>query len=263
MFAEDVSEEIDYITNERNQKLLQACFSEKDKKLDIARLNTELQANYGFTLEKGEVEPKPDVKKLGLILSNKLNDILTEKKTLYGEDVFKRMQRTIFLLTIDRLWKNHLNSLDQVRRSINLRAYGQKDPLVEYKKEAYYLFEDLMSKINIETISIIFRLKLDMTYLSKKEDEAQSEVFNITNQELVENRQDLARTISELNRANAKTLEAANRNVTRKQETVVSRKRTVATDYNTLDNWGRIGRNEKCPCGSGKKYKYCCGKLKS
>ena len=114
---------------------------------------------------------------------------------------------------LDQSWKDHLLYLDQLRQSIGLRAYGQRDPLNEYKKESFSLFEEMLSKIRYMIVSILSNFEIER---------------NTTNSEL-ENKDD------------NKSLQSKN---------------------NTKNlNTKKISRNEKCPCGSGKKYKHCCGRI--
>ena len=131
-----------------------------------------------------------------------------ERIKLIGLDQAEKIEKTIFLQLIDQNWKMHIQYLEQLRQVIGLRSYGQRDPLIEYKKEAFTLFENLLNKLKSDFITILFNLKI----LEKKEEEA-------TNQ----------------NQMSEKNLER-----------LASKK---------------IGRNEPCPCNSGKKFKHCCGAL--
>jgi preprotein translocase subunit SecA len=155
------------------------------------------------------------------LLSRATEDFLDIKADIYGESVVNGMKKHIFLFTIDRFWKEHLHLLDKVRQGIGLRAYGQKDPLLEYKREAFYLFEKLLYNINETTLKIIFRAKINLG------DELQEQI--------------------ELRKKRQKSEEARSKLISseEKSEAVMGEK---------------IGRNDPCPCGSGKKYKNCCGK---
>ena len=115
------------------------------------------------------------------------------------------MEKKIFLQIIDFSWRSHLQYLEQLRQVIGLRQYGQKDPLSEFKKEAFILFEGLLLKLKNDLIK--FLLNLNIVVSNENKGEANKQKFSKINEEK------------------------------------------------------KIGRNEKCPCGSGKKYKYCCGKI--
>jgi preprotein translocase subunit SecA len=147
-----------------------------------------------------------DDDKLKEILNNKFQKSRQERIELLGEDQSKEIEKRIFLQTIDLNWKSHIQYLEQLRQVIGLRSYGQRDPLVEYKKEAFFLFENLLNRLKIDFITVLMNLKL------------------------VQN------TEEKLSNA--------------KQEKIISK---------PFDK--KISRNEPCPCGSGKKYKRCCGAL--
>ena len=123
-----------------------------------------------------------------------------------GEEQSKDVEKKIFLQTIDLNWKSHIQYLEQLRQVIGLRSYGQRDPLVEYKKEAFFLFENLLNKLKLDFITILMNLKL---------------------------------------------VQAPEKDKDSPSEKITSKK--------SFDK--KISRNEPCPCGSGKKYKRCCGAL--
>ena len=124
---------------------------------------------------------------------------------LIGEDQNNSLEKKIFLQIIDFSWRSHLQYLEQLRQVIGLRQYGQKDPLSEFKKEAFLLFEGLLAKIKNDLIK--FLLNLNIVVSSEDQDkEIEKEKF------------------------------------TKKEDK-------------------KVGRNEKCPCGSGKKFKYCHGNI--
>ncbi len=138
---------------------------------------------------------------------DKFNKAREERSSVVGEDQSKELEKRIFLQTIDINWKSHIQYLEQLRQVIGLRSYGQRDPLIEYKKEAFDLFENLLNKLKSDFITILINLKI---------------VESINKEPLVNDN---------LKKLNPKTPER------------------------------KIGRNEPCFCGSGKKYKYCCGSL--
>jgi len=123
-----------------------------------------------------------------------------------GEDQSYDIEKRIFLQLIDQNWKMHIQYLEQLRQVIGLRSYGQRDPLVEYKKEAFMLFENLLNKLKNDLITILLNLKI----INKQEEENFEKKQNNKFDELSKN---------------------------------------------------KIGRNEPCPCNSGKKYKHCHGAL--
>ena len=123
-----------------------------------------------------------------------------EKIQLIGSEQYLDLEKKIFLQILDFSWRTHLQYLEQLRQVIGLRSYGQKDPLSEFKKEAFTLFEILLEKVKTDVIKFLLNMNLVFT----------NEAEQI------------------------------------KQPSETSKK---------------IGRNDKCPCGSGKKYKHCCGSI--
>jgi preprotein translocase subunit SecA len=134
---------------------------------------------------------------------NKFSESRDERIKILGEDHAKEIEKRIFLQSIDLNWKSHIQYLEQLRQVIGLRSYGQRDPLVEYKKEAFDLFSNLLEKLKLDFVTILMNLKV----------------------------------------------------VTEQQE---ERKESMIDQIKTGK---KIGRNEPCSCGSGKKFKHCCGAL--
>ena len=137
------------------------------------------------------------------------DDYMISRAKNIGEKVFRTAEKSLLLQVLDQQWKEHLQALEQLRQSIGLRAYGQKDPLNEYKREAFILFEQMLQNLRTVITSVL-------SHLEVKEEKDQN-VDSKNNENYI--------------KSNTK---------------------------NT--NWGKIPRNAKCPCGSGKKYKHCCGK---
>ena len=145
-------------------------------------------------------------KELRESLNKKFQDSREERIKLLGKDQSQDIEKRIFLQTIDINWKSHIQYLEQLRQVIGLRSYGQRDPLVEYKKEAFHLFESLLNRLKLDFTTILMNLTL-----------VQSSTKNVDNDEKKENYK------------------------------------------KAFDK--KISRNEPCPCGSGKKFKRCCGAL--
>ena len=145
-------------------------------------------------------------KELRESLNKKFQDSREERIKLLGKDQSQDIEKRIFLQTIDINWKSHIQYLEQLRQVIGLRSYGQRDPLVEYKKEAFHLFESLLNRLKLDFTTILMNLTL-----------VQSQTKNVDKYEKKENYK------------------------------------------KAFDK--KISRNEPCPCGSGKKYKRCCGAL--
>ncbi len=165
--------------------------------LDLCKQNLNIIFNFDDILSgTPQIE---DIKKEIIKHSDKNINL---KKTKYSNELFSYAQKSILLQIIDKSWKEHLLSLDHLRQGISLRAYGQKDPLNEYKQEAFIMFEEMMEQIRYSVTKII-------SFVEIKTENTPEEIQNLENE-------------------------------------VIEKK---------------IPRNSRCPCGSGKKYKHCCGKL--
>jgi preprotein translocase subunit SecA len=134
---------------------------------------------------------------------NKFNDSRNDRINLLGEEHAKEIEKRIFLQSVDLNWKSHIQYLEQLRQVIGLRSYGQRDPLVEYKKEAFDLFSNLLEKLKLDFVTILMNLKV-VTEQSQENENKESMIDQIK-------------------------------------------------------KGRKIGRNEPCFCGSGKKFKHCCG----
>ena len=177
----------------------------KNKKNDVEK---KLLSSLGGSFTKDEIDKliSSEDKNFKDQIIEKLEYKRSERLSILGESQSKEIEKNIFLQLIDQNWKMHIQYLEQLRQVIGLRSYGQRDPLIEYKKEAFNLFEDLLYRLKNQFIGLLLNIKI-----VNKENE------NNNNEEVQNNPKEVS-----------------------------SRK---------------IGRNEPCPCGSGKKYKNCCGAL--
>jgi preprotein translocase subunit SecA len=169
------------------------------------------------------------------------------------------------LHVIDDQWKDHLLSMDHLKEGIGLRGYGQKDPLVEYKKESYDLFQDMMDRIEDETVRYLYFLRFEqnpgaLPFANEdseyEEDEGAEERRALEVSKALEEQQrlaaqsavqDMTRNIQRQHERELKDLQFAGTN-------------GAATTKQPVVNGGsKVGRNDPCPCGSGKKYKKCHG----
>lgn len=154
---------------------------------------------------------------------NKYEDEPVLQEAFAEHNVMRNIEKDVLLRVIDNKWIDHLHNIDMLREGIGLRAYGQKDPLIEYKKEAYDLFNKMMFEIQSETVKHLFRTKFGV------------QIVNMQDDEVIET--DLARAAESFH-PNEEVEDAI------RQQPEIHQK---------------IGRNDPCPCGSGKKYKHCCG----
>jgi preprotein translocase subunit SecA len=171
----------------------------------------------------------------------------------------REFERSYLLQVLDRLWMDHIDSLDVMRAGISLRAVGQRDPLVEFKSEAFRMFEDLKQAIQHYTVDALLKLlRNDLTITLQRPEPPRKMPRNLrTNAEQIAEASGQAKSEgSEERNRNAKATNRASRNGSGKRGNA----RTAATaPANRPAIPARIGRNDPCPCGSGKKYKKCHG----
>ena len=151
----------------------------------------------------------------------------------FGAAEFERLERFLLLDTVDRQWKDHLLALDHLREGIGLRAYGQRNPLVEYKRESYSLFEEMWERIEDHVVKFLYHAEPVQDYQQRRR--AQPVVTH---------------------HPEAAGLAESHRQQEQAANTPVGGPTRPATVRRTQP---KVGRNDPCPCGSGKKYKRCCG----
>jgi len=156
------------------------------------------------------------------------------KEEMIGSEMMAQLERFAMLSVIDSKWKEHLREMDDLKEGINLRAYGQKDPLVEYKTEAFKLFLNLLENIRNEIVSFVFKF------------------FPQTREEVQQRRRQSPARISQI-KQETDNLGLAVPSLQQSREASGGKLQPVRVDE-------RIGRNDPCPCGSGKKFKHCHGK---
>ena len=164
---------------------------------------------------------------------------LTAKTAEIGPELMRRVEKSIVLQMIDQGWRDHLAQLDMLRHSVNLRAYGQKQPLLEYQREAFNMFNDLMSGLRERVTAFLSRVELrPQTPPEDLEPQAPQRLRAIHETPAGQFGEDA-------------TAETARR--------AVSRVAPEERNPNDPATWGKVARNEACPCGSGKKFKHCHG----
>ncbi|MEE9451963.1 MAG: preprotein translocase subunit SecA [Gammaproteobacteria bacterium] len=156
------------------------------------------------------------------------------KATLVEDEAFQRLEKSVLLRTLDDQWRQHLAAMDYLRQGIHLRGYAQKDPKQEYKRESFTLFSNMLDNLKHEVISVLCNVQI----------RTDSDVDQLEDQRLAKTARDMKLTHEEMNMVASQQAQTTDG----KPEPFVRDER-------------KIGRNEPCPCGSGKKYKQCHGKL--
>jgi preprotein translocase subunit SecA len=162
----------------------------------------------------------------------KAKECYIQKENEIGSPIMRQIEKAIILQTVDTLWMNHLDEIDYLRQGIGLRGYGQRDPLVEYKREAFNLFSHLMENMRSTAVRTIFKIS---TVSTQPQAQMESQPKNVQYQGAEENTTQFG---------------AAKANETGE----------APAPQKPIINENKVGRNDLCPCGSGKKYKKCCGK---
>ena len=149
-------------------------------------------------------------------LEERVLTLYEEREKEFGEEIFRELERTVMLQIVDQKWMDHIDAMDQFRRGIGIRAYGQQNPIQAYKMEGYDMFEEMIASIQEDVVRRLYHLRRErLPQFSEKE------------------RQILRESRGENGEPEKPT---------------------------TAKKGDEVGRNDPCPCGSGKKYKKCCGK---
>ncbi len=240
---------------------------------DLTGLQSDVLSQFGVKIDLEELN--------GLLkqeIEDHINELLErrfkEKEELIGPENMREAERVVMLNVIDNQWKDHLLSMDHLKEGIGLRGYGQKDPLIEYKKESFELFQDMMDRIEDETIRYLFFLQIagpggpdpdgdgggplgkPRPLLPFSEDEE--------DEEEEDDEEALVGANSEQRRAAQSAVEDFTRNIQRKKDKEMAELQFVGgsgttTEKKQATSDKKAGRNDPCPCGSGKKYKKCHG----
>ncbi len=203
-----------------------------EEDFDLDRLISLLKEEVLIEFEKSDFEgldAEAIVEKIDAILT----DMYERKMSVVDEAQRRDIEKLIYLQTVDNLWREHLYQMDTLKTGIGLRGYNQKDPLTEYKKESYEMFVELIRRIKFDTIKMLQNIQL--------RDESEQRAREEAMQKMLEE------------------LEAAADDATMNKESVLEPQQS---EHQRVPQVGgkKIARNDPCPCGSGKKYKNCCGK---
>jgi preprotein translocase subunit SecA len=204
---------------------------EEDWQAIMDLLKTKFGVDADTAVLKGNSQDKIKEDLYNLIVSS-----YEEKEKIAGPEIMRYLERTVFLQIIDSKWKDHLYAMDKLREGIGLRAYGHRDPLIEYKNEAFSGFSEMISAIEEEALDVIFKLQPAKPERFKR-------VFSPGQTELLH---------PQVQRpSSAKSDFAAGESGPVKTQPAVAQ---------VKPSMPKVGRNDPCPCGSGKKYKKCCGR---
>ena len=231
---------------------------------DLTGLQTDMLTQFGVRINPNDLAGL-NGDQIDAELFERAKAAYQAKEDLVGASLMREAERNIMLHVIDDQWKDHLLSMDHLKEGIGLRGYGQKDPLVEYKKESYTLFQDMMDRIEDETVRYLYFLRFEQNPESlpfANEDSEYEEDEAIEEQKKLE----VARQLEEQQRLVAQSaVQDMTRNIQKQHERELKDLQFAGTNGSstanqTVSNGGpKVGRNDPCPCGSGKKYKKCHG----
>ncbi|MGH9554888.1 MAG: preprotein translocase subunit SecA, partial [Terriglobales bacterium] len=209
---------------------------------NVSGLKNQVFSFFGVDLALEGIKPEElNRQELGDAVFQKLKERYEAKEKLLEPEVMRYHERVIMLSVLDTQWKDHLLSMDHLKEGIGLRGYGQHDPLVEYKRESFQMFEAMMQRFQDETVRYLYLMQVV---------EAPAPVPAAAERAPARPRATSMDTLEEeFQRRKRRELEAA--------------RMAGSGDYQPVQqvvrNAARVGRNDPCPCGSGKKYKKCCG----
>jgi preprotein translocase subunit SecA len=229
---------------------------------NTAQFLAEVHSQFGIDAKAAGADPTAlNHEELSDAIANAVAERYAEKEKQFSPDLLRWLERRIILDVVDSQWKDHLLSLDHLKEGIGLRGYGQKDPLVEFKKEAFILFEDMMARIDNETVRYLFHVQIQQ--------QAQPAPPRAPQPEPPRPRPSTA--IAAAASAAARAEEAAPQRLPDFARALERRQERQQRDLQYQTGAGqaearkpvragaKVGRNDPCPCGSGKKYKRCHG----
>ncbi len=222
---------------------------------ELTGLHTDIEKQFGAKVDHLDFDGL-DRQEIADLITDELSKKYEEKEEQMGAERLRFSERMIMLQLLDGQWKDHLLSMDHLKEGISLRSYGQRDPLVEYKKESFQLFEDMMARFQEETIRFLFYLRPAA---------APPELRRTAGVPLGDSDVDGASSTSPESARNGATIEDFTRDVRRKKEKELAHVRLAGAgdqraEVKQVVRGHRVGRNDPCPCGSGKKHKKCCGR---
>jgi preprotein translocase subunit SecA len=256
MREEDVHETVEAMRMEVIDGLIERCIPSGAyaEQWEVASLHEEVLRLFALDLPVADWAKEEGIAEAEI--RERINEAVARKMAAknanIGPQQMRALEKQFLLWVLDHQWKDHLLSLDHLRQGIHLRAYGQRDPLNEYKREAFELFEAMLSQVRDEVTTILARI----------EPPSEGQIVAALHRQATnvkEGRQDPAAAPA----AAAAEEETAGQDVrvTRRAQPVVSRQAAAELDSNDPSTWGKVPRNAPCPCQSGRKYKHCHGRL--
>ncbi|TMJ28606.1 MAG: preprotein translocase subunit SecA [Alphaproteobacteria bacterium] len=257
MATEDVSDVVtgmrrDVIDGMVSRAIPENVYAEQWK---TAELREDVKRVFGLDLPVDEWAREEGIAEDGI--KQRLNDsadrLFAQKVAQYGPEVWRQVEKSILMQLFDQSWKDHLLHLDHLRQGIGLRAYGQKDPLNEYKREAFNLFNDLLTGLREQVVNVLANLQLRM----EQPPPLEPAPIGPPQGQMREIHEDPALAALQADDPGFDPADPSGGGVA-----TLQRPRTnPRVDPNDPATWGKVSRNASCPCGSGKKFKHCHGRV--
>lgn len=251
MEVDDISGTVADMRDEINHTIVNTYIPLKSypEQWDTESLHKELFRVYGLSLPIADWATEEGIAETEVLerVNQAVDALFQHKEDQYGSEILRLAEKRILLLTLDQLWKDHLHSLDHLRQGINLRAYAQKDPLNEYKREAFVMFDAMLSHLREVVVNRLAHLEFSA---DPDHERTALSVPPPLQRRMHETRIDPAAQQEDMPQDPLFPTTPLRTNIAPEDR-----------DPNHPETWGKVSRNEVCPCGSGKKYKYCHGQV--
>ena len=196
-----------------------------DEEINVESLDTDIRNTFGIDMKDFIKENSKNPNAIAEQLQKDALDKYENKEKEIGSEQLRELERVVMLKVVDQKWMDHIDAMDELKNGIGLRAYGQQDPVVKYRMEGMDMFDEMVTDIKYDVVKLLMNLR-------KQEDVKREEAAKITGAAL--------QAINGLDSDQQRVKSEVNRTV--------------------VNQGPKVGRNDPCPCGSGKKYKNCCGK---
>ena len=245
MEVTDVSETIEEMRYNQLSRIIRThlSYGSAPKEWNLEDLYNELLRYSGFSVPvlSWVNEPEIDADKMEAMAIDYINTKFVEKNNHIPQDVLRHVEKAILIQELDQLWKDHIATLDYMRHTIVLRAYGQKDPLNEYKKEAFNLFSEMLDQLGEKVTFILLRTEITNSAM-----------------DTIESNNPKHQNVKEIHETPKALIGGEKEEPKQNAPFQYGQAEFDASNPNT---WGKVSRNDACPCGSGKKFKHCHGQI--
>lgn len=227
--GKDLKDNIEKMFNSIVDNVVSTHFSVADnEKVNKEALMQDITDVFGITELESVKKENPDVVEVSEELAKVVSEKYAEKEKDFGEKEIRELERVVVLKVVDQKWMDHIDNMEELKNGIGLRAYGQKDPVVQYRIEGTDMFDEMNENIRLDVVKIL-------SHVEKVGNVVRTSNVKVTNEGFDE---------SAISLVEGKLSQSDKNHV---QQTIVN-------------DGPKVGRNDPCPCGSGKKYKNCCGR---